>query len=273
VRTPAAADRPVEVDVNGPTVLNPMVHFAAAYDRGVPAVGDMNGPTVLTPTVPTAPSVPVPGSGAYATPLATDPHGATVPISGPGAGFVPAGPAPAVDPHGPTVLTPTVPVAYASAADVIDAAVAAVMAMPDLDDEEPEEPAPEVDPGRIGSTDRNMLIFVAALLALGTLAVVATMGWGRLGSGGAPRGAQPSATSTVGRVLAGQPDPARFCTMRAAKSVPHAPASGTDAWTCALPNGEATTFTVADVCHAQFGDHTVAAAPRQNDPATWRCYR
>jgi len=59
----------------------------------------------------------------------------------------------------------------------------------------PRQPAVPVEHG-LGPAERGMLIFVAALLGLGTVAVVATMGFG-LSRGGTPAGVHPSGTASA----------------------------------------------------------------------------
>jgi hypothetical protein len=115
-----------------------------------------------------------------------------------------------------------------------------------------------------------MLIFVASILAVGTLAIVATMGLGRLaGNEASPLAGSPTAgTSGSPRADVGRPDLEAYCDAVAAHPVLRPPGAGRDTWTCA-----ATAFTPTDVCHAQFGAATVAGYQALADPATWHCYR
>ncbi len=158
-------------------------------------------------------------------------------------------------------------------------------------------------------SERGMLIFVAALLGVGTLAMVAMLGVG--GFGGAspapkasssataatqqpasyptlsptpevsspapssppPPSPAPTRTTTPGRIALGtltSADPAAFCTYSKAGRARQR--DGT--WYCSGTSDHPPfAFEPTDVCRWRYLDRTAYAVlgdPR--DPATWRCY-
>lgn len=65
------------------------------------------------------------------------------------------------------------------------------------------KPVKAADPDRLPSSERNMLIFVASLLAAGTIAVIATMGFSTLASSHPT----PAVTQTVNPSPSAHPSP------------------------------------------------------------------
>lgn len=118
-------------------------------------------------------------------------------------------------------------------------------------------------------SERNMLIFVTALLAAGALAIVA-MGHGALNKHGSPN-TTPTATTTAAFV--GAPNVDGYCQGLPGKLSSRAPGTGHTAWSCSGSGHTPVTFTPTDVCRAQYGASARAEYTSLGDPKTWRCLR
>lgn len=185
-----------------------------------------------------------------------------------GSGTVPAG-----DP-------PESPVGTDTAKPVLDLASIplpeGIMIDPDDEDDAiptnvPADPIPGTE-SKLPASERNMLVFVASLLAIGTLAVIAMMALTKPAPAH-PRGT-PATPTLAGHVFAGSPDSVAYCHSIAKGSTPTPPGSSSTRWTCRVSDSSSTvTFTPADVCHAQFGGSTIATYDRLNDVTTWHCFR
>jgi hypothetical protein len=160
-------------------------------------------------------------------------------------------------------------------------------------------------PESLPRSERGMLLFVAALLGLGTLAVVAMMGFGLSGSGTPkPSAARNTATQdppapslSAPVVVVPPPDPSpsvvpspsRARTSPTPRRSPSRIPLGTltmgdlqgycqfrrpqlegQQWSC-RPNGP--NFTPTTICRWRFNDRTAHAVIGDiRDPSTWRCY-
>ncbi len=173
------------------------------------------------------------------------------------------------------------------------------------------EPEPKSEPHRpqpgeaLPPSERGMLIFVAALLGVGTLAVVTVLGLGGFSSAKpSPPHAPPSAVASVypsptpvdapsaspaaappasasltprrtsspralGTLTAN--DPAAYCTYKKAGRV-HMREDGT--WVCVgSPGHDGFLFTPADVCKWRYlRTNATAVVGNPADPTTWKCY-
>ena len=123
-----------------------------------------------------------------------------------------------------------------------------------------------------------MLIFVATLLAAGTLAVIAMLAFSSHRSVAVhPAGTAPSVTITpslAGHVYLGRPSLSGYCESIARHASAHPPATKHASWTCTgTGHAKPVSFTPATVCQAQFGTKTIATYDSLDDPRTWRCYR
>jgi hypothetical protein len=169
--------------------------------------------------------------------------------------------------------------------------------------------APPPD-GALPPSERGMLIFVAALLGAGTLAVVTVLGMGGFSSGHhAPRNpaivathasaAEPPSPSPAPQPSSASPtpppppppptparptsparqtlgaltasDPAAFCTYsKAGKARQHDDHN----WYCTGGSGHPPfAFAPGDVCQWRYLDRTAyAVVGNPDDPATWTCY-
>ena len=160
--------------------------------------------------------------------------------------------------------------------------------------------------GALPPSERGMLIFVAALLGVGTLAVVTVLGLGGFSS---QRPAPTHSAAAAVPVLAGSPspspspspqvsspappppsptprratparitlgtltrtDPAAFCTYTKAGK---ARQRDDGSWTCTGSSGHpGFVFAPGDVCQWRYLDRTAyATVGDATDPATWTCY-
>ncbi|MBO0869573.1 MAG: hypothetical protein J2P15_13505 [Micromonosporaceae bacterium] len=171
----------------------------------------------------------------------------------------------------------------------------------------PEPPQTQPSPSEsLPSSERGMLAFVAALLALGTLAVVAMMGFGLTGkpkpSGAAASATRdPAAPSPTAPAVVVPPDPSPALSIAPSPSRPHrsptprrttssprllgtlsmgdlfgycqgrSPQLNGGQWSCGGGNGQ--TFTPTTICRFRFNDRTAFAAVGDiRDPTTWRCF-
>jgi hypothetical protein len=163
--------------------------------------------------------------------------------------------------------------------------------------------------GRLPPSERGMLIFVAALLGIGTLAIVVVIGLGGfssppasthtpsvaavtppavestspsptpIASSAAPPSPAPATTPAVRRTTPGpvvlgtltRTDPAAFCTFRKAG---RALRLDDGRWFCSGSRDRPPfPFAPNDVCRWRFIDNTAyAVAGDPTDPATWRCF-
>ncbi len=162
---------------------------------------------------------------------------------------------------------------------------------------------------KLPSSERGMLLFVAALLALGTVAVVAMLGFGLGGTTKPKTPAHAPSPSTVVAVppipspadppspslSAASPSPSRSSTRRtpaptatllgalssnlvfrycqdANGGMPVPPSRGRGGWSCVSQRGHQD-FTPTLVCQWHFQDSGAKAVIAAiGDPATWRCY-
>jgi hypothetical protein len=173
---------------------------------------------------------------------------------------------------------------------------------------EPRPPRHAAPDDRLPPSERGMLLFVAALLGLGTVAVVAMIGL----TGGTTVGRPPVHRSPVPTVASVPqapppatlpsptppspvPSPPARTTPAARRTTParvalgtlsrddlnaycmvngsgfaHPPDNASGQWTCGR-RGQA--FTPNDACRWRFNDHTAYAVVGDiMDPTTWRCY-
>ncbi|HEY2675042.1 MAG TPA: hypothetical protein VGJ07_32335 [Rugosimonospora sp.] len=184
---------------------------------------------------------------------------------------------------------------------------------------EPEPaPPPPADPprnpvhdGALPASERGMLVFVAALLGIGTIAVVTMLGLGGLDTkhpvpappaptatpaGGGPgpvtspsAGLSPSmapssvapsptlAKTTAKKLpspapsLLGQPQPLAYCVAKD-RGLARAPDHDTPTWTCTTRRGQLDPFTPEQVCDWQYGPAAHAVVGSLADYTTWKCY-
>jgi hypothetical protein len=177
---------------------------------------------------------------------------------------------------------------------------------------EPARPPSGAD-GSLPASERGMLVFVAALLGAGTIAVVTMLGLGGLNAkhpapvpvstpttapaGGAPTpAASPSGTSptpaspstaaspTLAKTTAkhlpsptpallGQPQPLTYCLART-HGLPKAPDHDHPTWTCTTGRrGQVVPFTPEQVCDWQYGNAAHAVVGSLADYSTWKCYK
>jgi hypothetical protein len=171
-----------------------------------------------------------------------------------------------------------------------------------------EQPAPEHRPSdALPPSERGMLIFVATLLGLGTLAVVVVLGLGGFSAPAAtiqptptpadtpsttpspslspspsdppspsPSPSRPSPRRSPTHRLLGAltaKDPAAYCTSLDAGSVRQ---HSDHSWYCrgGFNHPDPLPFTSTDVCRWRFLDKTAyAVAADIDDPTTWKCYK
>ncbi len=173
-----------------------------------------------------------------------------------------------------------------------------------------EPTAPTSPDGALPASERGMLIFVAALLGVGTLAVVVVLGLGGFSPQSAkagsdpvpvatpsptpspspspsdppspspspsptthsptPRRTSPSPTQTLLGALTAK-DPAAYCiSLDAGRPAQHSDHS----WYCHSSGFHPpVSFTSTDVCRWRYLDKTAyAVAGKIDDPTTWKCY-
>jgi hypothetical protein len=183
--------------------------------------------------------------------------------------------------------------------------------------EPPPEPDPEAEPARhpadgpLPASERGMLIFVASLLGVGTLAVVIVLGLGGFGGPPPKAGAatppvsapassptaspSPSASPSLSSSASASPpaspsptvkrsparkllgtlgpnDPKAFCAANAAGRVRQKPDRS---WYCSGSGDhpDPLPFTSTDLCRWRFLNKTAyAVAANIDDPSTWKCY-
>jgi hypothetical protein len=159
------------------------------------------------------------------------------------------------------------------------------------------------------SSERGMLLFVAALLGLGTVAVVAMMGFG-LGGSTKPKPPVAASTTPAPVVAAplpspepslapspGKPSPSRSPAARHSPSpsstflgalsnsvlvgfcqdtnngMPFPPRNGRSSWACLADRGQRQEFAPTDVCQWRYRDGGARAVVADiTSPPTWRCY-
>ena len=166
----------------------------------------------------------------------------------------------------------------------------------------PERSAPGSPDGALPASERGMLVFVAALLGIGTIAVVVLLGLGGFSAPStnpataatmseeptpasspspspspAPPSPSPSpspshsatpARTTLGTLTAG--DPRAFC---GANEAGRARQHEDRTWYCSGSDKPPLPFSSTDVCRWRYQDKTAyAVAVDINDPATWKCY-
>jgi hypothetical protein len=174
------------------------------------------------------------------------------------------------------------------------------------DEGKAESPRPQAG-DKLPPSERGMLVFVAALLALGTVAVVVMLGFGGLTTHHPPAPTQPSETPAAGAPVADpspspsdspspSPSPSlspspkpssrkptptplggvdlnRFCSAVARNTFPTPPNNDNSTWTCVDRSNEVRrTFTPDQVCIFQYPQATHAVVGSLTNPATWKCY-
>jgi hypothetical protein len=178
------------------------------------------------------------------------------------------------------------------------------------DEAKAESPRPQAG-DKLPPSERGMLIFVAALLALGTVAVVTMLGFGGLTAHHPPASTQHTGTPAAGALVADpspspsdspspspspslspspkpstrKPSPSpvwlgtvsdrdltSFCN---SKSRPDAvpPSKSTTSWTCQDYDNPPLPFTPDDICSYRYRQSAHAVVGTLADPATWTCYR
>jgi hypothetical protein len=177
----------------------------------------------------------------------------------------------------------------------------------------PAEPARHRPEGALPASERGMLIFVAALLGVGTIAVVAVLGMGGLNprktNQPPPKPAPATHSSGTAAGLPGALDPSpspsalasskkakassTASTRRSASPTPTRVLAGTpNPYAYCMVNGgvaqgpshddpswscrgrkRSTDFSPDQVCDWQFGATTYAVVGTLSDPSTWRCYK
>ncbi len=175
----------------------------------------------------------------------------------------------------------------------------------------PAEPARHRPEGTLPPSERGMLVFVAALLLVGTVAVVIMLGMGGLNprhgtpapsskpttstpspaaaagplptqpvptdspasSAPAPPPPPPSKRSatTTARTLVGSPNPYAYCLM-VNSGIAQRPDHDNPSWSCAGRH-RTVNFSPDDVCDWQFGNASYAVVSSLPDPSTWKCYK
>jgi hypothetical protein len=241
-------------------------------------------------------STPMPG-------LSTPMPGLSAPLTGPGTPTSPAAPE----------TPPTVPVISPTAQPAGHRAPDETVVLPAfLTGKKPAEPKP-AEPVRhqvdlsLPASERGMLVFVATLLGLGTIAVVTVLGLGGFSdaqppppkpssaaavptptpspvasspdpsptpaaSSVAPSSASPSSKRPI-RVTLGaltKTDPAAFCTFSEAGRAREHDGSWSCTGTTKKPHFD---FTPNDICQWRYTDKTAyAVADDATDPSTWKCF-
>lgn len=174
----------------------------------------------------------------------------------------------------------------------------------------PAEPARHLPAPSLPPSEKGMLIFVAALLGVGTVAVVALLGLGGLGhkassqkptvtsttavpnpgvvdSSSPSPSPSPSPTSSPSPTASpkrsptpkkstslgtlGQADPYAYC-VETKHSSAQPPDGNNPSWSC-VSRSKITNFAPTDVCQWRFNDGTAyATVGTLSDPTSWRCY-
>jgi hypothetical protein len=179
------------------------------------------------------------------------------------------------------------------------------------DEGKAESPRPQAG-DKLPPSERGMLVFVAALLALGTVAVVVMLGFGGLTPHHPAAAVQDSATPAPGAPV-GDPSPSpsdsqsaspspspspsskppthkpspspvrlgtvrtrdlyNYCTTKESRSSPVPPDKSGTSWTCQDDSHPPLAFTPDDVCSYRYSQVAHAMVGTLTDPATWTCYR
>jgi hypothetical protein len=173
----------------------------------------------------------------------------------------------------------------------------------------PAEPARHRPEGALPPSERGMLVFVAALLGIGTIAVVIMLGMGGLNprhgtpapstrpssstpspaAAAAPLPTQPVPTdspassapapppptkrtmTTPARTFVGNPNPYAYCLMVNA-GIAQRPDHDDPSWSC-QGRHRSVDFTPDQVCDWQYGTASFAVVSSLPDPSTWKCYK